>query len=103
MNALDTTTIILAWIGIVAVCTLAIPTLYFWAVWVWSKILDNWPCLPKGQWRATQIAAYLSVTKRPINWAIANYVIKEIAAAERASPGLTEEMEKLWAERAELD
>lgn len=102
MNTLDTTTIILAWIGLISVCTLAVPTLYFWAVWVWTKILDNWPCLPKGQWRATRMAISLSVTPRPISQAVAYYAIKEIAAAERASPGLTEALEKLWSKRMEL-
>lgn len=103
METLDITTIILAWIGVVAVCALAVPTLYFWANWVYAKILDNWPCLPKGPWRATCMAISLSITKRPINWAVAHYVIKQLAAAERESPGLTEELEKLWKNRAELD
>lgn len=103
MNTLDITTITLAWIGIVSVCLLAVPTLYFWAMWTWSKILDNWPCLPKGQWRATRIAVSLSITPRPINWVVAHYVIKEIAAAERLSPGMTKDLEDLWAKRFDLE
>lgn len=103
METLDSSIIILSWIGLVAVCLLAIPTLYFWAMWIWSKILYNWPCLPEGPWRATRMAVSLSITKRPINWVVARYVIKEIAAAERASPGLTKDLEDLWAKRAELE
>ena len=102
METLDTSIIVLGWIGLIAVCALAIPTLYFWAIWAWSKILDNWPCLPKGQWRATRMAVSLSITKRPINWVVARYVITEIAAAERMSPGLTKDLADLWKKRAEL-
>jgi hypothetical protein len=102
METLDSTIIILGWIGLISVCALAIPTLYFWANWVWSKILDNWPCLPKGQWRATRLAVSLSITPRPINSWVAFYVIKQLADAERDSPGLTEELEKLWKTRTEL-
>ena len=102
METLDSRIIILGWIGLISVCALTIPTLYFWANWVWAKILDNWPCLPKGPWRATCAAVSLSITKRPINWVVAHYVIKEIAAADRASPGLTEELEKLWKNREDL-
>lgn len=102
METLDTSIIVLGWIGLVAVCALAIPTLYFWAVWVWSKILENWPCLPTGQWSATLMAVSLSITRRPINERVAYYVVKELTKAERESPGLTEELEKLWKSRAEL-
>ena len=103
METLNSTTIILGWIGLIAICTLAIPTLYFWGVWVWATILDCWPCIPKGQWRATRMAVSLSITKRPINWSVARYVMKEIAAAERLSPGLTKDLEDLWKKRAGLE
>lgn len=102
METLNSSIIILGWIGLIAVCALAVPTLYFWAIWVWSKLLDNWPCLPKGPWRATRMAVSLSITPRPINWVVAHYVIKEIADAERMSPGLTKDLEDLWKKRAEL-
>jgi hypothetical protein len=103
METLDSSIIVLGWIGLIAVCALAIPTLYFWAMWVWEKILQNWPLIPKGHMMATTLAISLSLTKRPISYAVAYHVVKQLAAAERASPGLTKDLEDLWKRRSELE
>lgn len=85
---METAIIFLSWVGLLTVAALSFITLYFWAVWVWEKVLGgiSWP---KGLWIATKLCIRLKLTKDKTAY-VAYLVEQTLKEAKEESPEFAE-------------
>lgn len=98
---MQTTITVLAWIGLVCVTALAVGTLYFWALWLWERLVERAPW-PVGLYRVTKAATQLSLTRNKTAH-VAGYVSAIVHGACEKSAEFKAEFRRLLSEARTLD